>query len=603
MILQRYKGSIKKDLIKIILVVVFLTAGIGYTIFVSWYMTNQQQKLKELSQSIGLVLSQDFAKLILLNEVSIASDITTKLKSFHTLESMVLYNKDNTPTYQYSKNNSSFIPMPFDKIDKTSSILTGNNLNFILESKYQNVVLGNILFVFEIHSLWDIFKRDFLLLLSLSVIMFVVSYILAEVFAKIFTSPILRLVSFLEKVELNDSLKNQKISIKSQNEFGKLYDEINIMLQRIYLANQEQKIASVAFETQTGMTITDANQKILKVNKAFTQITGYEADEVIGLTPAILKSGFQDKEFYKNMWEILKRDKYYSGEIYNKNKNGTIYPEYITIQTVLDDDGDIQYYVASFLDISLQKNQERTIKEKENLLMQQSKMASMGEMIENIAHQWRQPLSMITTSSTSLKMQKELDILTNDDLYKSLDNITNAATHLSQTIDDFRSFFKEDKMASNFSIKESLEKSIILLTSKFKNKNIEVSINGDDAIVNGYRNEIIQVFLNILNNSNDVLDKVNIKEKLIIVQIETNEHDIQISFLDNGDGIEDKILPRVFDHKFTTKESSNGTGIGLYMSKLIIEKSKGRISVQNEEFTKNGFTYKGAKFIITLPKP
>jgi two-component system, NtrC family, sensor histidine kinase AtoS len=601
MVLANYKGSIKKRLVLIILMVVFVTAGIGYSVFIYSYMTNQQKKTTELSQSIGLVLSQDFAKLVLLNQVSVGSDITAKLKSFSSLHSMVLYNPNSIPVYQYHANNLSFTPPKLDNFNQQNSILLGNTLKLVLEAKYQTVNLGTIIFEFKVDTLWEVFKRDLPLLISLSILMLILSYILSVIFAKKFTDPILKLVSFLEKVELSDSLKNQTIETSENNEFGKLYDEVNIMLHRIYLADKEQRVASVAFETQSGMTITDANQKILKINKAFTKITGYEEDEVIGQTPAILKSGFQDKEFYQNMWNTLQNNNYFSGEIYNKHKNGKIYPEHITIQAVLDDNGEIIYYVAAFVDLSLQKHQERSIKEKETILLQQSKMASMGEMLENIAHQWRQPLSMITTSSSGIKMQKELEILSDEDLIVSLDKITQAAMHLSETIDDFRNFLKDDSTQINFSIKDSIEKSMILLTSRFKNKNITIIVTDFDIHIKGYKNELIQVFMNILNNAFDALDNIDNDKRLIAISAIQQDDFVKISFQDSANGIPDTILPRIFDHKFTTKAQTNGTGIGLYMSKLIIAKSKGTIEATNETFDYDGTSYYGANFSITLP--
>lgn len=595
-----YDGSIKKRLRWLILFVVFFTGFIGYSLFVFWYMTNQQQKTIELSQSVGLVLSQDLAKLVLLNDVSAASDVTSKLKSFNQLKSMVLYNQQNIPVYQYNQQDISFEPLKISDFDTSTILKNGNLLTLFLDAKYQNMDFGKLLLEFEIYSLIDIFKRDLNILIFLSIVMFIISYILAENFSKRFTAPILKLVSFLETIELNDSLQ-KTIDTNENNEFGKLYNEVNIMLQRINKAQKDQKLASVAFETQSGMTITDPNQKILRINKAFTQITGYTQEEVIGHTPAILKSGFQDKQFYRDLWETLQKKHYWSGEVYNKHKDGHIYPEHLTIQGVLDDNDEVIYYVGTFIDLSVIKNQEKALKEKESILLQQSKMASMGEMLENIAHQWRQPLSMITTSSSSLKLQKELGILSEDDLINSLDNITNSATHLSQTIDDFRTFFKDDKIKLKYSIKECVDKALMLLKSKFTNRNIKVITNNQDFILNGFKNETIQVLMNILNNASDALEDINIIEKLIIIDFKTKDNMCIISIQDNAGGIPTNILPHIFNHKFTTKGDKDGTGIGLYMSKEIVKKVGGKIEAQNMLFRHDDLEYKGACFLITLP--
>jgi diguanylate cyclase (GGDEF)-like protein/PAS domain S-box-containing protein len=159
---------------------------------------------------------------------------------------------------------------------------------------------------------------------------------------------------------LIDSLK-QRVDTKEKNEFGKLYAEVNTMLERMESSQQAQKIAATAFETQSGMTITDADQNILQINKAFTDITGYTSEEAIGEKPSLLNSGYHDDTFYKNMYESLIEYQYWSGEIYNLHKDGTVYPEHLTIQAVLDNNENVIYYVASFLDLTFQKEVEAKV--------------------------------------------------------------------------------------------------------------------------------------------------------------------------------------------------------------------------------------------------
>jgi len=355
-----YKGSIKKRLRTIIVLVVFSTAILGYSGFVFWYMNNQQEKAINLSQSVALVLSQDFAKLLLLNQLAVASDITAKLKSFKTLNSMVLYNNEGIPVYQYHKEDRSFVPPKLKDGRKLQAVCENNNLHTYTTAQYEGMVLGEIGFNFVIDSLWTLLQRDVAFLVALAFFMLFISYVLAEIFAKRFTAPILKLVAFLENIELN-TLFQHKIYTKQNDEFGKLYDEINIMLQRLDKAHEEQKVAAAAFETPSGMTITDANQKILRINRAFTEITGYTEDDIIGKTPNILSSGYHDNTFYKEMYLVLEKNNYWSGEIYNRHKNGKIYPQYLTIQVVLNEQGETQYYVSAFLDLTLQKNTEKKL--------------------------------------------------------------------------------------------------------------------------------------------------------------------------------------------------------------------------------------------------
>jgi signal transduction histidine kinase len=257
--------------------------------------------------------------------------------------------------------------------------------------------------------------------------------------------------------------------------------------------------------------------------------------------------------------------------------------------------------VASFLDITKQKFMEEKLTQKERLLIQQSKMAQMGEMLENIAHQWRQPLSMITTSATGIKVQQQYNMLSNEQLIEALDNIVKAAEHLSVTVDDFRNFYKNDKEKRYFGLEETINKSMTLLASKFNNQKIHIEKQIEDIQILGFENELIQVFMNILNNAKDELIKKEDYNRLIFICAHKENSKVIISFQDNAGGILKENLLNVFDNHFTTKEHSDGTGIGLYMSKLIIDKMNGEIEASNETINFKEKTYQGAKFTITIP--
>jgi len=354
---KQFKGSIRKKLTWIILLVTSMTTLTGYGSFISWYMQNQYEQTIELSKTIGKVLSQDFAKVILLNEITVAAEISAQLNSFERVESMVLYKNDTTPIYQYSITNRSFKVQKLPKKGFRKSIIKGKTLTLYNKAIYLKKEIGFVELKLKIDTIYDIIKKHFLAALALYMAMLLLSYLLALLFAKHFTNPILKLVSFLEKVELLNSLK-KRIKTDEENEFGKLYEEVNTMLQRMEASYQESRVAAVAFETDSGMTITDANHKILKINQAFTNITGYTPKEAIGRTPSLLKSGTQGEQFYLDMMDTLEKHNYWSGEIYNRHKDGSIYPEYLTIQSVLNEELQVIYYVASFVDLTLQKETE-----------------------------------------------------------------------------------------------------------------------------------------------------------------------------------------------------------------------------------------------------
>ena len=240
-------------------------------------------------------------------------------------------------------------------------------------------------------------------------------------------------------------------------------------------------------------------------------------------------------------------------------------------------------------------------KKQYEVLSQKSKLIAMGEMIENIAHQWRQPLSLITTQASGVKIQKEMDTLIDENLIKSMDSITNTANYLSDTIDDFKDFFRLDKEKKVFKLKNLVEKAFSLLSSEIKNKNIVVIENLSDISVNSYKREIVQVLLNILRNAIDAVCLVEGK-KYIFIDILREEDRTVLKIKDNAGGIPDEIMERIFEPYFTTKHKSQGTGIGLYMSKEIISRHiLGELSVENITYEFQGETFTGANFVISFP--
>lgn len=242
--------------------------------------------------------------------------------------------------------------------------------------------------------------------------------------------------------------------------------------------------------------------------------------------------------------------------------------------------------------------------EKEKLLMQQSKMATMGEMISSIAHQWKQPLSIISMSNGLLKINSEIkDFSTPQDITNAIENIDNSVHNLSQTIDDFRNFFNPNKEKVVFSILEAFEDTFKLINSQFKNNDIEIIQNIKEIELLGYKNELLQVLINLLKNSKEeLIKKPNSMKKYIFISVDKNENKIIIKIKDNADGIPSDIINKVFNAYFTTKEESGGTGIGLYICKQIIETSmQGEISVSNVKYEYEGQNYVGAEFEIIFP--
>ena len=232
-------------------------------------------------------------------------------------------------------------------------------------------------------------------------------------------------------------------------------------------------------------------------------------------------------------------------------------------------------------------------REKDHLLIQQSRFAALGEMIGNIAHQWRQPINALTLLLTNIKDAYEYKELDQAYLDKSVKTGQTIIQRMSTTIDDFRNFFKPNKEKARFSVNEAVADALNILEAAFKNGNIVVSVDeGESVMVYGFRNEYSQVLVNLLSNAKEAIQQRHVGEGLIRVVISRTVGRAVVAVEDNGGGIPGDILTRVFDPYFTTKEK--GTGIGLYMSKMIIEHSmNGSIEASNIDG--------GSKFIVATP--
>ncbi|WP_434658537.1 ATP-binding protein [Sulfurimonas sp. NW9] len=242
----------------------------------------------------------------------------------------------------------------------------------------------------------------------------------------------------------------------------------------------------------------------------------------------------------------------------------------------------------------LNETLEQLVKEKTNenikqleTLQQQSKLASMGEMIGAIAHQWRQPLNEISIAVQNLKYDYEDGLITKEYLDDFIKSTKKVIQFMSDTIDDFRNFYRVDKTQERFSVKEAVQRVLSIQTAQLQNNNIKVTLLGEDFEIVGYKNELQQVILNLINNAKDVLLERNISDAKITIILKNHT----VIVRDNGGGITPEVIDRVFEPYFTTKEQGKGTGMGLYMSKMMIEENmNAKLSVKN--------TSEGAEFRI-----
>jgi len=395
-----------------------------------------------------------------------------------------------------------------------------------------------------------------------------------------------------------------------------------------------------AIESSNIISKTDINGIITFVNEEFCAISGYTHEELIGQNHNIVRHPDVPASVFQELWHTILQKKTYKSTVKNRAKDGSTFYVNTTVFPILDEKGDIEEFIAirydvtqsvllskallvkekelEYLNATLEhrvNEQTRALlelnatledrvreeveknREKDRFLFQQSRLASMGEMIANIAHQWRQPLSELNI--TLYKMNKlfhrhgdERDVHFEESYFHAKKIITK----MSDTIEDFRSFFSPDRQSESFKLSRVAGEAVDIMQGTLERNEINVVIDTkNDATVEGYFNEFSQVLINLINNSIDAFSIKNIKDRLIYIEIDTSEgRDAIIKLSDNAGGIEASIIHRIFEPYFTTKHASVGTGLGLYMSEMIIKNSmKGSIVVENNAH--------GVCFTLTIP--
>lgn len=310
------------------------------------------------------------------------------------------------------------------------------------------------------------------------------------------------------------------------------------------------------------------NGFIINVNKSFLKILEYEnKNEVIGNLASGCILPFNKEKFIEYNKETFQ-------EISLLTKNGNVIPSIIKISNYVNSNDNI--VVVNILDLTDFKN-------KEKLLITQSKLAAMGEALSMIAHQWKQPLNSIASTLTNIKLKIIKKSNTNEILEK-VDDINSYLQYMGSTVDEFKEFINPNKSKQQCNIKDIIKSSLQLLKSTIKSKNIAISVeNIETPSLMLNKNELIQVFLNILNNAIDAFVINDIKEPLIKFYFKIKKNNFEVYIEDNARGLDEEIIDKIFDPYFTTKEKLNGTGLGLYMCKVIIENNyKGSIKLLNK---------------------
>jgi PAS domain S-box-containing protein len=311
------------------------------------------------------------------------------------------------------------------------------------------------------------------------------------------------------------------------------------------------------------------NGFIQNMNQSLLDILGYEnKNELIGnLATGILIPTSKEK-FIKYNSKIFQ-------EISIITKNGDIIPVIIKIKDITFSNE--EYKMVSILDLS-------ELKEKERMVVLQSKHSAMGEMISMIAHQWRQPLACVSSIVNRIKLKNNMNKVDKEFLNTVLDEMNDYIQYMSNTIDDFRNFFSIDTKKELISLPEIVLNVQKLINKSFDSQNIKIDIQYSELTKRYlFKNELVQIVLNILNNSRDAFLERNVQNPQIKISFFEDENSQNIFIEDNAKGIDEKIITNIFDPYFSTKSKKNGSGLGLYICKTILEKDdQGTIKVENK---------------------
>jgi PAS domain S-box-containing protein len=328
----------------------------------------------------------------------------------------------------------------------------------------------------------------------------------------------------------------------------------------------------------------DISATIVDLSEALLELLAFEKDELLTLNFFTYEQRHMNEALKIKILAAMKELRVFEFEHKTLSKDGKTIWLKNSIVPECDSKGNHFGFIIFRENITASKN---LVINHEKMLAN-SRSAAMGEMIGMIAHQWRQPLSLINTVIATMKIKKELNVLDENTINDSFEKIQNTTQFLSDTIDDFREYFKPNKLTSTFTLMSLFDKSIFFLKEEMDQHDISYTTKIDASLkITTYKNELLQSIINIIKNSIDAFTDTHeeIDKRYIEVEVKQYETHISIKIKDNAGGIDSKILPRVFEPYFSTK-SKNGTGLGLYMCKAIIsEHLKGDIHMRSEEKT------------------
>jgi len=359
---------------------------------------------------------------------------------------------------------------------------------------------------------------------------------------------------------------------------------------------RQLELGYIIEHTQSELYLFDEQSlKFILVNQAVLLNLGFTVEEMMQMTPLDLKKELQDTEFNSVLQPLIDgSEQQVSLETVHVRKDGTSYPVRINIQKTTYDNKSV--YLAVATDITKESKAQKEIKEQEEIMIAQSRHAAMGEMIGMIAHQWRQPITTIAMGANNMLADIALEASETKNVEEMANMIVEQTQYLSQTIEDFRNFFKPEKEKSSVRLASVIENTLSIITDSMKANAILIKMDIDpEASVKTYERELIQVYINVLKNAKEALVESRVKDPYVHISVFIDDDKVITKICDNAGGVKKDIRDKIFDPYFTTKDEKTGTGLGLYMSKTIVDKHLlGELSVECSD--------KGSCFIISLDK-
>ncbi len=641
---------------------------ITYAILMSLFIYNMTDRQREFLSQQALIQTQSLATTFSKNATSwvLATDyigleeIVQSLNNYpHLAYAMILDSQGKVLAHTDDLHINQYLtdPISLQLTSSTEELILVDSSELIDVAspiKYNGKIIGYARVAITQNHIDDEIKTVTYKGLFYTLIAICVGWLFAIFMANKLSQAFLHIIDITKKISSGDW--NQRVSIKREDEIGTLISHINAMLDQLQKKEEEIiQINKTLHENEfrwkfavegNGDGLWDWNMVTNEVyfSKQWKKMLGFEDDEIqnnldewekrvhpddIAKTYADIQKHLDGEvEYYQNEHRALCKDGTYKwildrGVIVDHDINGaptrmigthSDLSETKKLNIQLEDlNKHLEEKVAEQTHElrEINKNLEQKVKEQleqirisDATLYEQAKLASMGEMIGNIAHQWRQPLSVISTLASGTSFKQEYGSLTPQDIETNMDQIIIQTQYLSKTIDDFRDFIKGNQPKEKIDLKSLIEKTLSIVGASLKNNYIDIITDiQENLIIDGFENELMQAFINIINNSKDAF-AINTPEnqpRFIFISATKIEDNVEIRIRDNAGGIDESILHRIFEPYFTTKHKFKGTVLGLSMThKIITELHQGTIEALNVTYDYESQSYNGACIKIVL---